>query len=141
MRIVKLSADEFPDLEDVDWFFEEELAAREPRGKFRIPRGWIAADGLQPGEPILFSYRSIVRYSALAGSGRQRNNDDQRERYPYYFVVDPETLQPATISLVDVERRLRAVGVEKVIVKVQGGPIVTSSPGVNELWAHWRDWD
>ena len=88
MRLVKLSTAEFKDIDAVDAFFDEDLPQREPPGKFSFPAGWIAADGLDESELLLFSFRGRVVRIARAGSGRLQNTDAARDRYPYYCVVE-----------------------------------------------------
>jgi len=76
VRLIKLSIGEFPTGEDVNRYFrspESELRSRTPRGTFVFPKGWIAKDGLNPGDTVLFSYRADVIYVGRARSGRQPN--------------------------------------------------------------------
>jgi hypothetical protein len=99
MRIIKLSAQEFGRVDEVISYFEEDLPLRTPPGQFRIPRGWIAEDGLKVGEPLLFSYQGEVLYSARAGSGRLNNPDEYSDEYPFYFRGDMETVRRVAIGL------------------------------------------
>jgi hypothetical protein len=104
MRIVKLSTAEFPTLADVKRFFLADISLRTPPGKFRVPPGWIAEDKIEPNEPLVFTYETKVVFTARAGSGLLQNEDDQRARYPSYFVVNLTTLRTADRRLEDVER-------------------------------------
>ena len=97
MRIVKMSTDIFEDEEQVHSFFKKELRSRgggTVGGKFRIPAGWIAEDGLKVGEPLLFSHQGVVLYSAKASSSRRTNDDEESEEYPFYFDVNVESIRP-----------------------------------------------
>jgi hypothetical protein len=68
MLVIKLSTQDFEDEEAVHTFFKEELRSQNA-GKFRIPAGWIAGGGLDAKEPLLFSFQTVVLYSAKARSG------------------------------------------------------------------------
>jgi len=68
MRIIKLGKGEFKTLEDVKDYFGRKLYERKPEGKFRLPRTKIGADGLEIGEPILFSYQTVICFTARAKS-------------------------------------------------------------------------
>lgn len=122
MRLVKLSTAEFESIDKVDKFFDHDLRQREPHGRFLFPRGWIAEDGLAKSELLLFSFLGRVVRVARAKSGRLRNTDVQRGRYPYYFVVDMETVQkgfPFTVT--DLEEALRREsGVTKSVAASRG---------------------
>ena len=90
MRIIKMSTKIFEEEEEIHSYFNEELRSRarsEVGGKFRIPAGQIAEDGLEDDEPLFFSYNTVVLYSAKASSGRRTNDDDESEEYPFYFNV------------------------------------------------------
>jgi hypothetical protein len=138
MRIIKLSSEEFETVGKVISYFEEDLPMRTPSGQFRIPRGWIAEDGLTVGEPLFFSYQGEVLYSAKAGTGRQNNRDEYSDEYPFYFLVDMKTVRRIAISLEELEERLRATGRTKAIVKSQGWPTLPDSPSRDELWSSLR---
>ncbi len=138
MRIIKLGKGEFKTLGEVKEFFEGELLQREPKGKFRLRKLSIAEDKLNIGEPILFSYQTIVCFSARTKTGRLINYDKQANKYPYYFVVDMDTLQPSNIRLKIVEERLRDELGGKHLVKTQRWPALTDTPATNELWESLR---
>ena len=124
MRIIKLSiTKEFPTLDTLGNYFKYELPSRNPPGKFLLPKEWIAEDGLQPGEMVIFSYRCCVRFVAQAASGRMKNVDEYQNRYPYFFVIDLNTVRQTNFSLQKLEDRLRHEGDEKKhIVRTQGWP-------------------
>ena len=59
MRLIKLSTEaEFPEEQDLQKYFKEELPSRNPSGLFLLPSGWISKKGLRVGETLLFSYRN-----------------------------------------------------------------------------------
>ena len=108
MRIIKLSTEEFETFEDVVHFFEEDLPQRKPPGKFLLPPGWIAEDGLQCGETLLFTHLATVCYSARAGSVRLENTDEYGDDYPYYFKV--VSVCPEKSDFADRRGEMRAEG-------------------------------
>lgn len=121
MRLVKLSTAEFKDSDEVDDFFDDDLPEREPPGKFLFPAGWIAADGLDESELLLFSFLGRVVRIARAGSGRLQNTDVDRARYPNYFVVDMKSVREVDFSVIDLEEAMRReCGVAKSIAASQG---------------------
>ena len=138
MRIIKMSVDVFETLDVLIQFFQEDLPAHDPPGKFRIPKGRIAEDCLAEREPLLFSYESSVVYTARAASGRCKNRDECSDEYPFYFLVDMETVRRVDVTLVEVEDRLRATGVRKHIVHSQGWPTIPDSPERTGLWLSLR---
>ena len=72
MRIIKLSKEQFPTLNDARRFFRQELKGRNPPGKFRVTPGRIARkNGLQPAEPLVFTYDAQIIFAARAKSGLQ----------------------------------------------------------------------
>jgi len=135
MRIVKLSEKIFPELEDVMEFFKNSLPNWNPPGKFRITDGRIARDGLQPGEEVLFSYSGIIRYIARSATGCRKNEDEYQSEYPFYFLVEMNTLQSIEISLRDVEQRYHhETGETKSLVQTQGWPKIENRIFANNLW-------
>src|ERR1700694_116898 len=99
MRFVKLAESELETLDDVQRFFRAVIPRRQPPGKFRVTPARIAQDGLECDEPLLFTYHARVVFTARAGSGLVRNDDEERERYSHYFVVDLATLCEADEDL------------------------------------------
>jgi hypothetical protein len=92
MRFVKLGKVEFKTLDDVRRVFRQDLPNRKPPGKFRVkPRH--ANDKLAFDEPIVFTYRARVVFTARAGSTLLPNDDDEHEKHPGYFVVKLATLR------------------------------------------------
>lgn len=121
MRLVKLSTSEFPEIDNVHDFFKDDLPQREPPGKFLFPRGWIAEDGLDASELILFSFMGRVVRVARAASGRLQNTDEYRNDYPYYFVVDMKTVREVDFLVTDLEEAMhRECGVTKSIAVARG---------------------
>ena len=134
MRIIKLSSSEFTDLERVSSFFDHDLRAREPEGKFRFPEGWIAEDGLKPGERVLFSYDTVICYAGWSLTGRSLNQDEDRADYPYFFKLDMATLQTAAIPLQQLEDLLQSKGLhDGRLVRSQGWPIIEDRDEVEVL--------
>lgn len=135
MRIVKLSEDIFPELEDVMVFFRDYLPERTPPGKFRITEGRIAQGGLEPGEEILFSYNGRIYFIAQSATGRLKNEDEHQNEYPFYFLVDMDTLRPVGISLHDVEQRYHQETSEtKSLVQTRGWPKIENETFVTSFW-------
>ncbi len=134
MRVVKLSKEEFSELEDVRRFFRN-LLKRNPPGKFRITKGRIAKNALEPGEKILFSYSRRVYFIAQSASSRLKNEDKYQNKYPSYFLLDMDTLHPVDISLFDVEKRYhQETGETKHLVQAQGWPIIENETFATSLW-------
>lgn len=135
MRIIKLSEEEFSDLQDVQEFFRDDLPHREPRGKFRITPGRIAKDGLQSDEQLLFSYKGVIYYVALSATGRLDNDDECQDEYPYYFQIDMDTLRSIEIDLAEIEARYhRETNETKSLVQTQGWPKIENLIFVKSLW-------
>ena len=109
MRVAKLSSDIFADEAAVDAFFTAELPRREPAGLFHVGTQ-IAADGLAPFEMILFTYRGTLRFVGRAATGRLENEFGLQAEYPYCFIVEPESIQPARASLTEIEQALEVAG-------------------------------
>jgi hypothetical protein len=141
MLIIKLDTRDFDEEEEVHSFFKEELRSRTD-GKFRIPAGWIAEDGLHANEPLFFSHRAVVLYSAKARTGRRNNYDAHRDLYPYYFEVDVESICPVKggVTLQELQERLeRVTGTKRNIAKSQGWNAIPDSEATDELWASLRE--
>ena len=137
MRIIKLSAsDEEMNTRDmVDLYFKESLAKRDPAGQFLLTKGRIRMGGIVVGEPLIFTYKGQIAYIAKASSGRITNTGSDRDIYPFYFIVDVNTIVPAQGSLADLESRLRHLGVlKKNILQTQGWPQIADSPEGNQIW-------
>jgi hypothetical protein len=136
MRIIKLSQKDkdFPDRNRVDFYFQSKLPNRNPPGRFLLTQGRVAKEGIEIGEPLVFSYKTEITYIALAASGRIDNSDDDVDKYPYYFVVDMESLAPAKGTLSDIESLLSKAGIEKNIVRAQGWPRIQDSPLTENIW-------
>jgi hypothetical protein len=140
MRIIKLSPDDidFPDRASVDVYFEMTLARRDPVGQFLLTRGRIADRGIEPGEPIIFSYKTEITHTARAASGRLRSNQADSQMYPFFFLVDMGTVSKAHGNLSDVETRLAAAGCQKNIIRTQGWPIISDKHIVDSIWNDLR---
>jgi len=141
MRIIKLGTGEFPTFDKVEDYFYVKLLKeeRDPKGKFRLPNGnLISEKGLSVNEPILFSYKKVVCFTATAKTGRLDNHDKHAEEYPYYFVIDMSSLQSANISLEEVEDSLRDVLDGKSLVSARSWIKIEDSSKTDELWESIR---
>lgn len=140
MRIIKLSSKDidFPDRASVDAYFTVKLPNRNPAGQFLLTQGRIADGGIDTGEAIIFSYATEVTHIARAASGRYDNGGDNNRTYPFYFVVDMNTLSSAQGNLSDVEASLTGLGRRKNIVRTQGWPRIPDSPEVDRIWNRLR---
>lgn len=140
MRIIKLSPRDvdFPNRESVDKYFSNTLYGRNPVGKFLLTRGRISANGIMAGEAIIFSYKTEITHTAKASSGRRENIEENRDIYPYYFVVDVDTVMPANGKLEDVESSISGLGIDKNIVRTQGWPTIPDTPQVAGIWNSLR---
>jgi len=135
MRIIKLGTEEFPNLDKVINFFEENLPSRTPPGKFRIPQKSIAEDGLKIGEKILFSYKCTVYYIAQSATGRLPNDDKYHNEYPFFFQIDVGTLMPTELSLHEIEKQFHQQTSEtKSIVKSRKWVRIQNSQFTEKLW-------
>ena len=98
MRIIKLS-DTDPDMKtvfDVRKYFKKKLQARKLKGQFLLTATRIKEGGVEPGEKLVFTYRSQLVFSALAASGRIAYEGEEASEYPYYFCIDTSSIRQAT---------------------------------------------
>ena len=139
MRFIKLSTNPptgFATLDDVRRFFLADIRQSNPPGKFRVTPGRITQGGLEPGEALVFTYQTRVVFTARAGSGLVPNEDEQRQTYPKYFVVDLATLREADKELQDLERQYNeATGTGLNLAVSQGWNTVPDSVHTEEVWA------
>lgn len=140
MRIIKLSQSDtdFPDRSSVDEYFKFKLANKEPVGKFLLTKGRIAESGILPGESIIFSYRTEITHIAKAASKRTVNENFDNKHYPFYFLIDMETICPAQGTLADVETALFSAGIYKTIVRTQGWPRIPESFEADVIWCNLK---
>lgn len=137
MRFIKLSHDDidFPDRDSVDVFFNSSLPENRPAGKFLITKGRIGESGLEVGELLVFSYKTKVTHLAKAASGRLENFGNDKFDYPYYFLVDMDTVKISKdIGLAEVERILDEVGIVKTLVNTQSWPKLADSKLLEQIW-------
>ncbi len=135
MRIVKLSTMEFDTLNDVRRFFIDDLRCGELPGKFRVTAGRIAQDGLAPGEPLLFTHRMRIVFTARAASGLVPNDDAQKQRYPNYFLVDLTTVREVNEDIHEVERQYNNLsGAGVLLVASQAWNRLPDSAHTAEVW-------
>jgi hypothetical protein len=103
MYIIELSPELFPELRNVENFFNDYLNSDARLGRFRVAEGELKEDGLRAGERLVFTYDNWVRYIVRAASERLDNEDELSDEYPYVLMIDVETLHPiGQISLDDV---------------------------------------
>ena len=141
MRIVKLSKKDpsFATPDGVRHFFLDEIQHRKPPGKFRVTAKKIKQDKLRSGEPLVFTYQSRVVFTARAASGLLRNDDEERQRYPNYFVVDLATLREADEDFYHVERQFnQATGSAKNLVRNQAWNPLPDSVHTQQVWQQLR---
>ena len=135
MRLIKLSTDEFASKAEVQAFFESpkgELRSRTPQGTFLIPIRWIAKNGLQSGETILFAYEGRVLYVAQAKSGRLANTGRDSTKYAYCFEIDMDSLWRVDFRVDDLEGKLALYGITKSLSRSRGWPRLPSTDGVQK---------
>ncbi len=139
MRFVKLSNEDpdFTTLDGVRDFFLKKIPQRTPPGKFRVTPRRISPERLHPGEPLVFTYQGRVVFTAKAGSGLLRNEDEEYQRYPRYFVVDLTTLCEANEDLSQVQERLKAIGLSGSLFS-EGWNIFPNSVETQHLWQQLR---
>jgi len=115
MRIIKLSPEDidFRDSDAVTRYFKVKLPKRDPVGQFLLTKGRIRNEGIGDGERIIFTYKCEIRYVAKASSGRLTNSGNERDKYPFYFIVDVNTITPAQGSLADLEVKLKNLDILK----------------------------
>jgi len=136
MRIVKLSEQEFLSSSDVNYFFETTLFSRSERGKFRITAGRIRGDSFREGETLVFTYRTIVYYIGRSASALRTNTDGDRSKYPYFFIVDVDSLRQVEMTgLHDIERLVRKHSKKtKHLVNSQAWPQIDDSDISGKTW-------
>jgi hypothetical protein len=136
MRIIKLSDKDkdFPTRESVDYYFQHKLPNRNPPGKFLLTKGRIAKDGIESGEQLIFSYKTEILYISLSASGRLDNFDKDADTYPFYFLVDIESITPARGFLSDIESICLEAEINKNIVRSQGWPRI-QEPVTEIIWS------
>jgi len=66
------------------------------------------------------------------------NTDEYANKFPYYFVVDMATIQPANRSLQEIENKLKAELGNKNLVHSQAWPRLDDTISTTELWDNLR---
>jgi hypothetical protein len=87
MRFVKLSPREVP---DVQHFFRNEIRTRTPPGRLHVPQRtppYVAQNGLEVGEPLVFIHEARVVFTALAASGRLPNDNNDHDATSHKTVI------------------------------------------------------
>src|SRR5262249_2453860 len=112
-RLIRLSAEDedFPNIEAVRDYFEDPRSPFRTRGQFAtfIFNDHIRADGLHPGETLLFSYEARVVYVATAWSGRMDWTGPESDKYRYCLRVNLASLRRAAFT---VQQLAAALGVD-----------------------------
>ncbi|WP_124329760.1 hypothetical protein [Desulfonema ishimotonii] len=136
MRIIKLSPKDidFPDRSSVSTYFKIKLPQRNPPGQFLLTQSRIAESGIAIGELIIFSYKTEITHIAKSASGRLEYPNTGNKDYPFYFIVDMNTVCSAKGNLADVEVALSSVGIHKNIVRSQGWPSIPNSQAIEKIW-------
>ncbi len=138
MRIIKMSREQgFSSPDDIRNFFETELSSRDERGKFRITSGRISGDSFHKEEMLVFSYLTTIYFIARSASTLQSNKDSECKDYPYFFIIDVDSIRHVEMtSLHDIERLARKHGKQKInLVKSQAWPLIDDSNLAQEIWA------
>ena len=104
MRVIKLSKDEFKNMNSLNTYFDSMLNSREPIGRFNLTKGKIASKGkkalfrggnasfllgMQPLSKIARSASSLISSDSV--SGFTERGDIQE--YPNYFLIDMESVR------------------------------------------------
>ena len=103
MRVIKLSKDEFTNINSLNHYFDSTLKNRNPVGRFNLTKGKIASKGkkaLFRGEMILFTWNaSLVRIARSASSLilsdtiSDFNGKGNIQEYPNYFLIDMDSVR------------------------------------------------
>lgn len=135
MRIIKLGTQEFPSSNDVDRFFREKLKSPDQRGRFYFARTRISAQGIQPGEYVLFSYCTRVLYRGMALTGRQFDSG-RKGGFQFYFSIDAGSICSVTgVDLYQVQSILdRLLPVRKNLVRSRAWLSISDQKASNEVW-------
>lgn len=137
MRFVKLGNKEFKTLDDVRSVFRKDFPNRTPPGKFRVKRRH-RHDKLAVGEPLVFTYQTRVVFTARAGSALLPNDDNEKDVYPGYFVIDLSTLREANEDLYEVERVYNKAAGTKIGLVGQNWNRLPASAHTEQLWTRLR---
>src|SRR5262249_54841469 len=103
--------DDFKTRAKVDAYFLETLPGPQRLGKFFLPRTAIGADGISPGEKLIFTYKGECVYQARADSTRKKNIRGNR-KYPYYFLVNLTSIKPIQGTLSELQQKLTRAGLD-----------------------------
>ena len=126
MRVVKLSKDEFSTIQRVQDFFSKEIPRREPPGKFRVPKGWIAPKKFSESERLLFQYDAIIIKSSTSKSKLMENLQDP-DKYPVYFAINLNKIKEHCVSIYEMNSRFGSK------IKGQAWNIIPDPPA-SDIW-------
>lgn len=141
MRLIKLSKKIFKSEAKVDHYFngpDSELRSRNDEyGVFTFPKGWIAEDGINPNETVLFSYKGNVVCVAKTLSERLPWDGAECVDYPYCLHIDLSSMEMVSFPIRDLELALtETTGICKSLT-AQGWPILpdtlNAEAAVNQL--------
>lgn len=105
--------------------FDSEKEIREyveiNEGRIRVTKGTLAEDGVKVGEYHLFAIHNLAVSFGKVSGGREPNDDDEKDEYPYIFSVDPKSYTRIyPVHLAYLERYLSLP--EGSLIKPQGWP-------------------
>ena len=123
MRVIKLSKVEFESPANFYNYITSEVEERSPKGKFRIPKGYIAKDQFSNDETVIFVQDSIVIGFGQASSNVLENDDEFSSKgYPNCFIFNTSTFRETNFPLAKIEDALHKAGLQKNITRTQGWP-------------------
>ena len=109
MRVIKLSIDEFPNINSLNTYFDSTLKERDSVGRFNLTKGKIASKGkkaLFNGEMLLFTWKTnLVRISRAASSLISSDSISEfietgnLQEYPHFFLIDMDSVRKPIRSL------------------------------------------
>jgi hypothetical protein len=133
MRVIKLSEDEFPNLNSLNTYFDSTLKERDLVGRFNLTKGKIASKGkkaLFKGEMLLFTWCTKLVRVARAECGLDSSDPiseftetGHRQEYPYFFLIDMESVRTPV-------KHLSQTDLNKIILEKTGEEINT----IGQAW-------
>ena len=109
MRVIKLSIDEFPNINSLNTYFDSTLKERDSIGRFNLTKRKIATKGkkaLFNGEMLLFTWNTnLVRIARAASSLISSDSisgfteTGNLQEYPHFFLIDMDSVRKPIRSL------------------------------------------
>jgi hypothetical protein len=102
MRVIKLSIDEFPNINSLNTYFDSKLKEKDPVGRFNLTKGKIASEGKRAifnGEMLLFTWNTnLVRIaraasSLISDSISELTETGNPQQYPNFFLIDMDSVR------------------------------------------------